>query len=257
MAAIQLTVLGSGTSTGVPSIACHCPVCTSTDPHDKRTRASIMLEWDGHVVVIDTTPDFRFQALREGMDRLDAVIYTHSHADHILGLDDIRPFNFKQRTSIPIYASRDTLQRLREQFGYVFREPPPGASVPEVELREINGPIDLFGLKILPVAAKHGPTDVLGFRFGRGAYLTDFSIIPEESKKLLTGLDDFVISALRDNPHLMHSTVANSLSIVDELKPKRAWFTHIAHDLGHETTNKRLPPHVRMAYDGLKFEVQV
>jgi phosphoribosyl 1,2-cyclic phosphate phosphodiesterase len=257
MAAIQLTVLGSGTSTGVPSIACHCAVCESTDPHDKRTRASIMLEWDGRVVVIDTTPDFRFQALREGIDRLDAVIYTHSHADHILGLDDIRPFNFKQKSSIPIYASRDTLARLREQFGYVFREPPPGAAVPEVQLREIDGPRDLFGLKIVPIPAKHGPTDVLGFRFGRGAYLTDFSSIPDESKRLLTGLDDFVLSALRDNPHVMHSTVANSLSIVEELKPKRAWFTHIAHDLGHEATNKRFPPNVRMAYDGLKFEVQV
>jgi phosphoribosyl 1,2-cyclic phosphate phosphodiesterase len=258
MAAIQLTVLGSGTSMGVPSIGCHCVVCESADPHDKRTRASVMLQWDGHVVVIDTTPDFRAQALRERMDRLDAVIYTHEHADHILGLDDIRPFNFKQRGAIPLYGSADTLGRLREQFSYVFREPPPGSTVPAVKLHEIEGPrpLELFGLRFTPIPAKHGSTDVLGFRVGSAAYLTDFSAVAESSKALLTGLDDFVLSALRDTPHVMHSTVANSLELVAELKPKRAWFTHIAHDLGHAVTNARLPEHVRMAYDGLKFAVR-
>jgi len=242
---------------GVPSVGCHCAVCESADPHDERTRASVSLQWDGHVVVIDTTTDFRFQALRERIDRLDAVIYTHAHADHILGLDDIRPFNFKQRANIPLYGSADTLARLREQFAYVFREIPAGSTVPLVELREIEGSIELFGVRFVPIPAKHGSTDVLGFRVGRAAYLTDFSAVPESSKALLGGLDDFVLSALRDTPHVMHSTVAQSLALVEELKPKRAWFTHIAHDLGHEATNKRLPVHVRMGYDGLKFEVQV
>jgi phosphoribosyl 1,2-cyclic phosphate phosphodiesterase len=255
MAAIQLTILGSGTSMGVPSVGCHCQVCESTDPHDNRTRASVMLEWDGHGVVIDTTPDFRFQALREHMDRLDAVIYTHAHADHILGLDDIRPFNFKQRGAIPLYGSAETLRRLRDQFGYVFRTPDAGSTVPTVELRTIEEPFELYGLRFSPIPAKHGSTDVLGFRIGRGAYLTDFSAVPKSSKALLAGLDDFVLSALRDTPHVMHSTVANSLALVEELKPKRAWFTHIAHDLGHEATNARLPEKVRMAYDGLKFGV--
>jgi phosphoribosyl 1,2-cyclic phosphate phosphodiesterase len=256
MAAIQLTILGSGTSMGVPTLGCHCAVCESSDPHDKRTRASALLSWDGHNVVIDTTPDFRFQALRAKLDRLDAVIYTHAHADHIMGLDDIRPYNFHQRTAIPIYGSEETLARLREQFGYVFREAPEGSTIPSVELHTITGPLRLFGLEILPVPAKHGPTDVLGFRIHNVGYLTDFSSVPESSKQMLTGLDDLVLSALRDTPHIMHSTVEQSLALVAELKPKRAWFTHIAHELGHENTNARLPQNVRLAYDGLQIEVR-
>ena len=240
---------------GVPSVGCHCAVCESPDPHDKRTRASILLSWDGHNVVIDTTPDFRFQALRARIDRLDAVLYTHAHADHILGLDDIRPFNFKQRGPIPLYGTATTFARIREQFAYVFREVPEGSTVPAVELKIIHGPFELSGLRFTPIPAMHGPTEVLGFRVGRAAYLTDFSTIPESSKPLLTDLDDWILSALRDTPHIMHSTVAQSLALVNELKPRRAWFTHIAHDLGHEVTNARLPENVRMAYDGLTFEV--
>ena len=256
MAVIQLTILGSGTSMGVPTLGCHCAVCESSDPRDKRTRASALLAWNGHNVVIDTTPDFRFQALRAKLDRLDAVIYTHAHADHIMGMDDIRPFNFHQREPIPLYGSEETLARLREQFGYVFREAPAGATVPSVDVHRIDGPIRFRGVEILPVQAMHGPTGVLGFRIRDAAYLTDFSSVPESSKELLTGLDDLVLSALRDAPHVMHSTVANSLALVEELKPKRAWFTHIAHDLGHEKTNARLPEYVRLAYDGLSFEVR-
>jgi phosphoribosyl 1,2-cyclic phosphate phosphodiesterase len=241
---------------GVPTLGCHCAVCESTDPHDKRTRASALLSWGGHNVVIDTTPDFRFQALRAKIDRLDAVIYTHAHADHIMGLDDIRPYNFHQRASIPLYGSKDTLARLREQFAYVFREVPVGATVPGVELHEIDGPLCLHGLEIVPIPAMHGPSQVLGFRIDNVAYLTDFSAVPESSKPLLHGLDILVLSALRDTPHVMHSTVANSLALVEELKPKRAWFTHIAHELGHAATNARFPEHVRLAYDGLRFEVR-
>jgi phosphoribosyl 1,2-cyclic phosphate phosphodiesterase len=256
MPPIQFTILGSGTSMGVPTLGCHCAVCESSDPHDKRTRASVLLSWGDHNVVIDTTPDFRLQALREKIDRLDAVIYTHAHADHIMGLDDIRPYNFHQRTSIPLYGSKDTLARLREQFAYVFREVPAGATVPAVELHEVQGPLHLHGLEIVPIPAMHGPTEVLGFRVHNVAYLTDFSAIPESSKPLLRGLDVLVLSALRDTPHIMHSTVANSLALVDELKPKRAWFTHIAHELGHAATNARFPEHIRLAYDGLRFEVR-
>jgi phosphoribosyl 1,2-cyclic phosphate phosphodiesterase len=225
MAAIRFTILGSGTSMGVPTLGCHCAVCESTDAHDKRTRASALLAWDGHNVVIDTTPDFRFQALREKLDRLDAVIYTHAHADHIMGLDDIRPYNFHQRQAIPLYGGADTLARLREQFNYVFRDVPAGATVPAVDLHVIDGPLHLYGLEILPVPAMHGPTGVLGFRIRDAAYLTDFSFVPESSKAMLAGLDDLVLSALRDARHVMHSTVAQSLALVDELKPKRVWFT--------------------------------
>jgi phosphoribosyl 1,2-cyclic phosphate phosphodiesterase len=256
MAAIQLTILGSGTSTGVPTLGCHCAVCESTDPRDNRTRASALLSWQGRNVMIDTTPDFRFQALRAKIDRLDAVLYTHAHADHIMGMDDIRPYNFHQRAPISLYASEETLARLREQFSYVFREVPPGATVPSVQLHAIEGTLNLHGLEILPIPAMHGPLGVLGFRVKNTAYLTDFSFVPESSKALLAGLDDLVLSALRDTPHVMHSTVAQSLSLVEELKPKRTWFTHIAHDLGHAATNARLPEHVRLAYDGLSFEVR-
>jgi len=242
---------------GVPTLACHCPVCESTDPHDQRTRPSVLLSYDGRNVVIDTTPDFRSQAIRAHVDRLDAVLFTHGHADHILGLDDIRPFNLKQKAVLPVYASRDTLETLRRQFSYIFEEALPGSTLPLIELREIDGPFNLFGIRIVPIPAMHGTQPVLGFRFGDFAYLTDFSSVPEPSKVLLSNLDDFILDALRYVPHPTHSNVEQSLALVEELKPKRAWFTHICHDLGHAETNARLPKNVRLAYDGLQFEVAV
>ncbi|MGC1255743.1 MAG: MBL fold metallo-hydrolase [Candidatus Acidiferrales bacterium] len=242
---------------GVPTLGCHCAVCESQDPHDKRTRPSVLLTYGGRNVVIDTTPDFRAQAMRERIDRLDAVIYTHSHADHILGLDDIRPYNLKQGGVVPIYASAATQETLRRQFAYVFVEGPTESSLPAVEMRTIDGPFQLFGLEIVAVPAHHGPHPVLGFRFGKAAYLTDFSTVPESSKKMLHGLDDFILDALRYTTHPMHSNVEQSLALVNELKPNRAWFTHICHDLGHEAANAKLPPNVRLAYDGLKFEVTI
>lgn len=241
---------------GVPTLGCHCAVCESQDPLDKRTRPSVLLSYAGRNVVIDTTPDFRHQAMRNHIDRLDAVLYTHGHADHILGLDDIRPYNLKQKARVPIYASAHTLEILRRTFAYIFDPTPTESSVPGVDLCSIHGPLNLFGLDIIPIAAKHGPTDVLGFRFGNAAYLTDFSAVPESSRALLRGLDHFVLDALRYVPHPMHSTVDQSLKLVEELKPKHAWFTHICHDLSHAQTNARLPENVRLAYDGLTFEVE-
>jgi phosphoribosyl 1,2-cyclic phosphate phosphodiesterase len=257
MPSLQLTILGSGTSMGVPTLGCHCEVCESADPRDKRTRPSVLLSYNGHNVVIDTAPDFRAQAMREKIDRLDAVIYTHSHADHILGLDDIRPYNLKQGGVVPVYASRETEAAVRRQFAYIFDDAPTESSVPGVEMRSIDGPFELFGLEFIPVPANHGMQPVLGFRFGGAAYLTDFSSVPEASKQLLMGLDDFVLDALRYGPHPMHSNVAQSLALVAEVKPKRAWFTHICHDLGHTEANAKLPDGVQLAYDGLKIEVKI
>ena len=258
---IRVRVLGSGTSMGVPTLGCHCAVCRSEDPHDKRLRPSLLLSRDGQNVVIDTTPDFRTQALRVGLDRLDAVLLTHGHADHILGFDDLRPYNFKQRKPVPVYGTEETFRIVRRMFSYAFDSKPTLSSAPSVDLRLITGPFDLLGVPFIPVALVHGEMEVLGYRFGRAAYLTDFSKLPEASLPLLEGLDDLILDALRDVPHPMHMTVEQSLSLIDKLKPKRAWFTHIAHDLPHAATEERLRKagygHVKLAYDGLEFEVEV
>lgn len=240
---------------GVPTLACRCEVCRSTDPHDHRTRPSALLSYNDRNVVIDTTPDFRHQALRTNLDHLDAILYTHAHADHILGLDDIRPFNLKQKSTVPIYASDDTLAVLRRTFAYIFEPQSGDSSRPQVELHSIQGEFDLFGAGIVPIPVQHGPLAIHGFRIGGMAYLTDFSAVPEASKVLLRNLDHLILDALRYTPHPMHSTVDQSLALVSELKPQHAWFTHICHDLGHESTNAKLPPNVRLAYDGLEFEV--
>jgi len=255
MPSLQLTILGSGTSMGVPTLGCRCAVCASPDSRDKRTRPSVLLAYAGRNVVIDTTPDFRSQALRAGMDRLDAVLYTHGHADYILGLDDIRPFNLKQNGAVPIYGAPETIAILRRQFAYIFDGVSSESTLPMIETHAIDGPFELWGLRLVPVPAMHGPLPVLGFRFGRAAYLTDFSAVPESSMPLLEGLDDFILDALRYRPHPMHSSVEQSLALVKRLQPKRAWFTHICHDLGHAETNARLPENVRLAYDGLQIGV--
>lgn len=252
---LRLTVLGSGTSMGVPTLACRCEVCRSSDPRDQRTRPSVLLSYNGRNVVIDTTPDFRQQALRAGIKHLDAILYTHAHADHILGLDDIRPFNTKQKSSIPIYASQETLSILRRTFAYIFEGHSTESSIPQVELHTLAGQFDLFGVHVIPIPAQHGPLIVHGFRIGSVAYLTDFSSVPDASKALLGNLDHLILDALRYTPHPMHSTVDQSLALVRELAPRHAWFTHICHDLGHEATNAKFPANVRLAFDGLEFEV--
>ncbi len=257
--AIRLRVLGSGTSMGVPTLSCHCAVCDSTDEKDKRLRPSVLLSRGEQNVIIDTTPDFRTQALRVGLDRLDAVLLTHGHADHILGFDDLRPYNMRQQSAMPVYGNEETFRVVRRVFSYVFDDQPSLSSRASVTLHEVNGPFELLGIPIIPVPLLHGEMDVLGYRFGRAAYLTDFSRLPESSVPLLEDLDDLILDALRDIPHPMHQTVEQALTLIDKLKPRHAWFTHIAHDLPHAETNERLRkagyPHVQLAYDGLEFAV--
>jgi len=252
-----LTVLGSGTSMGVPTIGCNCRVCTSTDPHDHRTRPSVLVEYDGRFVLIDTTPDFRQQAIREKITRLDAILYTHAHADHILGLDDVRPISLRHESRIPLYAQEKTAEAVESIFRYIFDANYKYGGIARVEMNRFNGSLDLFGARFEPIRIVHGEADIHGFRFGSAAYLTDFSAIPPESKERLRGLDILFLDALRHRPHPTHSTVANSLSLVEELQPRRAFFTHISHDLPHEETNQSLPAHVRLAHDGLKLEFEI
>jgi riboflavin kinase/FMN adenylyltransferase len=258
---LKITVLGSGTSMGVPSLACHCPVCSSNDPHDNRLRPSLLLSRNNQNVVIDTTPDFRQQALRAQIERLDAILLTHSHADHIMGFDDIRPYNLRQQTAMPVYSNAETFDVLRRAFAYVFDGRPQVSTIPIVTLHEAKAPFELLGTTFTPIPLVHGSMEVLGFRFGRAAYLTDFSSVPDSSLALLTDLDDLILDALRDVPHPMHQTVDQALALIKKLNPRHAWFTHIAHELPHAETNERLRKlgysNVHLAYDGLQIEVNV
>jgi len=252
-----LTVLGSGTSMGVPTIGCQCRVCSSDDPRDRRTRPSIMLEYADRCVLIDTTPDFREQAIRERITKLDAVVYTHAHADHILGLDDVRPLSFRRPDKIPLYAHPATAESMQKIFRYIFDEDYTYPGIARVQLNHINGSLELFGAQFQPIKVMHGDAEIHGYRFGSAAYLTDFSEIPSDSMERLRGLDILFLDALRHKPHPTHSTVANSVRLVEELKPQRAFFTHISHDLPHEETNRNLPEHVKLAHDGLKLEFDI
>jgi phosphoribosyl 1,2-cyclic phosphate phosphodiesterase len=253
-----ITVLGSGTSMGVPTIGCDCAVCHSADPRDRRTRPSVMIEYGGNVVLIDTAPDFYQQAIRERIRRVDAVLYTHTHADHILGIDDLRPLSFRHKPDrLPLYAHPEAAAFLRKMFSYIFDAEYKFGGLPHLELRTIDEPVELFGLKFEPVPLIHGEAQIYGFRFGSAAYLTDHSEIPDASLRQLRGLDVLFLDALRHKPHPTHSTVADSLRTVQQLKPKRAFFTHICHDLPHEATNASLPANVRLAYDGMKVEFEI
>jgi phosphoribosyl 1,2-cyclic phosphate phosphodiesterase len=253
-----LTVLGSGTSMGVPTIGCDCVVCRSSDPHDRRTRPSVLIEYGGRNVLIDTTPDFREQAIRENIRALDAVLYTHTHADHLLGIDDLRPLSFKHKPQrLPLYAHPDAAEFIRKMFRYIFDADYKFGGLPQVELKPINGTIQLFGAFFEPIVLIHGDAEIYGFRFGSAAYLTDHSIIPEESLTKLEGLDVLFLDALRYKPHPTHSTVEHSLHTVERLKPRRAFFTHICHDLPHEETNRVLPENVKLSYDGMKLEFEI
>jgi len=252
---MKLKFLGTGTSAGVPILTCHCVVCSSADPHDKRTRPSVLLEYDERVVVIDTTPDFRAQALREGLERLDAVVFTHAHADHILGLDDTRLFYFRQKTPIPIFGDERCLATIRATFAYIFNGGQAYPGVGKLDAHCISGPFELWGLKLTPIPVLHGNMPILGYRFRDAAYITDVSAIPEASFPLLESLDVLILDALRHKPHPTHLSLDQALALVERIQPRRAFFTHIAHELGHAETNARLPAHVRLAHDGLELEV--
>jgi phosphoribosyl 1,2-cyclic phosphate phosphodiesterase len=254
----RLTFLGTGTSHGVPMIGCDCATCRSEDPRDKRWRPSVLLTLpDGLHVLVDTATDLRAQALTFAVPRVDAVLFTHAHADHIFGLDELRRYNHIQRAAIPCYASPPTAAALRRIFQYIFgpSEMPMGA-VPRLELFTIRGPFCLGRTLVRPVEILHGRETILGFRLGSLAYLTDCSAIPDESRRQLSGLDVLVLDALRDRPHPTHLTVADAVRTAASLAARATFFTHMSHDLPHAATCARLPPGMQLAYDGLSLEFE-
>lgn len=248
--------LGTGTSHGVPMIGCDCEVCRSSDPHDSRSRPSIVMTMeDGLQVLVDTTPDLRSQALRYDVRRVDAILYTHAHADHVMGLDEVRRYNMLSKSSMPVYGDAPTLAALRRTFSYVFdSSAPKGGGVPHLDLWTIGGPFCLGSEEIVPVPVRHGTWQILGFRVGRFAYLTDCNGIPESSLALLGGLDVLVLDALRRRPHPTHFTLDEAVAMAKRIAARRTFFTHIAHDLPHAATCEALPSGMALAHDGLVLE---
>ena len=253
----QIVILGSGTSMGVPTLGCACRGCTSGDPHDRRTRPSIAIQWEDHTVVIDTGPDFRQQALREGLTHVDAVLYTHSHADHILGLDDLRPLSFLEKEKIPLYADDAAAKVIERVFNYTFDPDALYATRARVEMHRLNASVAIQGKIFERVPLIHGEMEVAGFRFGNAAYLTDMNDIPRSSLPLLRELDVLILDALRREPHPSHATLDQALEFVRLIEPRQAFFTHMSHDLLHDETNRGLPQHIRLAYDGLHIPFEI
>jgi phosphoribosyl 1,2-cyclic phosphate phosphodiesterase len=250
---LKITFLGTGTSSGVPMIGCDCSVCGSTDPRDKRFRPSVLVETDdGQSLLVDAGPDLRTQALAHGIRRVDALLFTHGHADHILGLDEIRRFNVMQRQAMACFGDPQTLREIRTVFAYAFNPATPrGGGIPQLDLFAIAGPFCIGKQEVVPVPIFHGGRPILGLRFGAFAYLTDCSRIPDESWSLLEGLDVLVLGALRETPHPTHFSLSEAVAAAQRIAPRRTYFTHMCHDLGHAATSARLPEGVELAYDGL------
>ncbi len=249
---LKITFLGTGTSSGIPMIACNCEVCTSTDKKDNRLRASILVQSSTTTIVVDTTPDFRYQMLREKVKKIDAVLFTHPHKDHIAGLDDIRAFNYFQQSSINIYANTLTQEALKKEFSYIFAEKKyPG--IPEIDLRTIDRqPFVIGDITIIPITVWHLHMPVLGFRFGDFTYITDANKIEAEERKKITGSKIMVLNALREKKHISHFNLAEAIEIIQQLKVPEAYFIHLSHQIGkHQDVEKNLPAGIHLAYDGL------
>ena len=255
MLKVKVTILGSGTSHGVPVIGCDCPVCQSDDPKNKRTRASVLIESGAAAILIDTSTEFRIQAIREGISRLDAVLYTHPHADHLHGLDDVRSLTWN--TPLPLFATEKTEQEIRIRFDYIFQKTQKGGGKPNVYFERLdNSLVEIKGTRILPIEVLHGELPVLGFRVGDFVYITDCSFIPKSSYQRLAGTKTLIIGALRDKPHATHFNVDEAVEASRIIGAEHTYLTHICHDLEHGELLRRLPDGVTPAYDGLSIEIE-
>ncbi len=250
---MRIVFLGTGTSTGIPVIGCTCPVCTSLDPRDKRTRTSAVVEWRSKRILIDTAPELRLQALASGIDAIDAVLFTHAHADHVGGFDDLRQFNKLVGRQIEAHADAFTSQLLRDRFSYAFEHPFPFfGGKPDLDLRPFEGPFDVTGLPVTPFPVTHGRWTVQGFRFGDLVYLTDAKDIPASSLEIMRGARVLVINALRVEPHPVHLSLSDALAVIDDVQPEQAFIVHVSHEMGtHHEMSAQLPDGVQFAYDGL------
>jgi len=250
---LTVTILGSGTSTGIPMIGCSCPVCTSPLAENSRTRCSALVSWGGKNVLLDTSTDLRQQVLREGIAAVDAVLYTHTHADHVHGIDDLRAFNRPSGPAIPVFGSRETIAVIRRNFGYIFEEDVEPGYRPRLLTRDVADPFELFGQTVVPLPLRHGASWCLGYRIGSFAYLTDCSSIPSESERCLQKLEVLVIDALRFRPHTTHFNIPQALEVAARLGARRTLLTHLSHEVEHRRDSAILPAGVEFAYDGQRL----
>ena len=255
---MRVTFLGTGTSTGVPVVGCRCRVCTSTNPKNQRLRQSVSIEADGKHFLIDTTPDLRLQLLRHPIPRLDFVLFTHSHSDHLMGLDDIRPFNFRQREPIHAYTNAMTAKAVRRAFSYIWDDQSQiGGGKPQLELHEVDAPFTAGGIDITPIPVTHGDWTILGFRIGNFAYITDTNGIPDSSMKLLEGIESLALDGLRPAPrHPTHFVIAEAVECAQKIGARETWLIHLTHEVEHEEIEGALPEGIRLAFDGLVLNAE-
>lgn len=251
----SITILGSGTSTGVPMIGCQCEVCSSKDKRNRRSRSSILISVNGGNILVDTSTDLRYQSLKNNIKSLEAVLFTHHHADHVHGIDDLRSFNFIQKREIACYGNKKTLDRIRIMFSYIFDGAPSSGGIPKLRLEEVDAPFEVMGEKIIPVEVSHGDDPVFGYRISNVAYITDCSGISDKSMELLRGLDLLILGALRYRPHDKHFSIDEAKAVVEQLHPKRTVFTHMGHEIDYEKTSAELPSGIELAYDGMTLDI--